>query len=55
MYIGDDRINKWGDKQREFMTNRDIWMTVGNTEYNAEKNIFEVEIEYGGRLEHEYK
>lgn len=55
MYIGDDQINIWGDKQREFMTNRNIWMSVGDTTYDTEKNIFKVELNYGGLMDHDYK
>jgi len=55
MYIGDNSINIWGDKQREFMTNRDIWMTVGKTEYNASRDIYRVELSYGGLMDHVYK
>lgn len=55
MYIGDDRINVWGDRQREFMTNRNIWMTVGKTEYIEDRGIYRVELNYGGRMEHDYK
>lgn len=55
MYIGDDRINIWGDRQREFMTNRNIWMTVGKTEYIEDRGIYRVELNYGGRMEHDYK
>lgn len=54
MYIGDDRINIWGDKQREFMTNRNIWMTVGHTEYDEARGVYRVEINYGGLMEHDY-
>ena len=55
MYIGDDRINIWGDRQREFMTNRNIWMTVGKTEYIEDRGVYRVELNYGGRMEHDYK
>lgn len=54
MYIGDKEINIWGDRQREFMTNRNIWMTVGDTEYDEERKLYKVEILYGGQLPHEY-
>lgn len=54
MFIGDDAINIWGNKQREFMTNRDIWMTVGDTTYDETRNVYKVELKYGGRMEHNY-
>ena len=54
MYIGDKELSSWGNKQREFMTNRNIWMTVGDTEYDEERQVYKVEILYGGQLPHEY-
>lgn len=54
MFIGDDAINIWGNKQREFMTNRDIWMTVGDTTYDEARNVYKVELRYGGLMEHDY-
>lgn len=54
MYIGDKSINTWGDRQREFMTNRNIWMTVGDTTYDEERKLYTVEITYGGLMEHDY-
>ena len=54
MYIGDKELSGWGDKQREFMTNRNIYVTVGDTEYDEERQVYKVEIFYGGQLPHEY-
>ena len=54
MWIGDKRVNGFGAKQREFMTNRDISFKVGNTKYNKARDVFEVELEYVGRLNHDY-
>lgn len=54
MFVGDDTINVWGNKQREFMTNRDIWMTIGDTTYDEARNIYKVELKYGGLMEHNY-
>lgn len=54
MFIGDDTINIWGNRQREFMTNRDIWMTVGETTYDESRKVYKVELEYGGLMDHDY-
>lgn len=54
MWIGDKRINGWGAKQREFMTNRDVTFKVGDTTFDKRRNIFVTEIEYVGRLPHDY-
>lgn len=54
MWIGDKRINGWGAKQREFMTNRDIVMRVGKTTYNKSRGVFEVEVFYEHREPHDY-
>lgn len=54
MWIGDKRINPWGANQREFMTNRDIIMRVGKTTYNKKRGVFEVEIFYENRENHDY-
>lgn len=54
MYIGDKRINKWGNRQREFMTNRDTAYRVGKTSFDTNKNIYVVELSYVGRLAHDY-
>ena len=55
MYIGDERVNFWGDKQREFITNRDIWITVGKSEVDESRGITKVELIFGGLMDHEYK
>ena len=54
MWIGDRRINGWEHKQREFMTNRDIVLTVGNATYDSRRKKFVVELIYKGRNEHDY-
>lgn len=54
MWIGDKRINGWGGKQREFMTNRDMYIKVGKTTYDKNRDIYTVNIEYTGIGEHDY-
>ena len=55
MWIGDSRINShFGTRQREFMTNRDVRYKVGNTRYDATRDVFVVELTYAGRLPHNY-
>lgn len=54
MWIGDTRINHFGVRQREFMTNRDIQFRVGDTKYNPRTRKYEVELIYVGRKEHDY-
>lgn len=54
VWVGDKRINDWGAKQREFVLNRDVQYEVGNSTYNANKGIFEVELKLVRRLEHDY-
>ena len=54
MWIGDKRINHFGVRQREFMTNRDIQFRVGQTTYNRRTGKYEVELIYVGRKEHDY-
>lgn len=54
MYIGDDRVNDWGNSQREFMTNRDTSFRVGKTKYDASRGVHVVELQYLGRQPHDY-
>lgn len=54
MWIGDKRINGWGTKQREFITNRDIIVRQGKTKYDKSRDMYIVELEYLGRKEHDY-
>lgn len=54
MYIGNKKINKWGNRQREFMTNRDTAYRVGKTSFDATRNVFVVELQYEGRMAHDY-
>ena len=54
MWIGDHRINGWGAKQREFMTNRDIRLKVGKTTYDSDRGVYVVELKYNGGLVHDY-
>ena len=54
MWIGDHRINGWGADQREFVTNRDTVWRVGKSRYNAERDIYEVELTYMRREKHDY-
>lgn len=61
MWIGNkitglgDYMNFWGDKQSEFMLNRDIWLKVGKTTWNAKRQVYEVELLFMGRDKHNYK
>lgn len=55
MWIGDKRIGWWGARQREFMTNRDVNYTIGKTTYNQSRGVYEVELTYAGRVEHDYE
>lgn len=64
MWIGDSRINGWGDDQREFITNRDIVLRpvsverVGSDYKTAHPESvgvkYKVVLEYQGRLDHDY-
>lgn len=57
MWIGDNRINAWGRRQREFITNRDTAYRIGNTttriDHNGKK-IYVVNMYYDGRQKHDY-
>ena len=67
MWLGDKRINGWGDRQREFMTNRDSVFVIGDAKTKKKKRVYdfwtgsyktlpiqEVHIYYIGRLPHDY-
>lgn len=54
MWIGDSRINPWGSKQREFMTNRDAVFKVGKSSFDSARRITTVELTYMGHTEHDY-
>ena len=54
MWIGDSRINGHGPRQREFMTYRDVWYTVGKTTYDSRRGVYVVELRYTGREKHDY-
>lgn len=54
MWIGDSRINGWGSKQREFMTNRDAVYKVGKSSFDSVRGITTVELTYMGHTEHDY-
>lgn len=55
MWIGDNHINGWGSRQREFMVNRDTIFRQGKTTYNESRGVYEVELHYVGRTKHKYK
>ena len=55
MWIGDHRINRhFGPEQREFVTNRDVAYRVGKTRYDADRDVYVVDIQFEARLEHDY-
>ena len=54
MYVGYQRLNGWGGKQREFMTNRDSWFKVGKSHYDKGRDIIVTEIEWVGLDAHDY-
>lgn len=54
MWVGHSKINGWGARQREFMTNRNIGLRVGKTTYNKSTGIYTVNMYYEGREEHDY-
>ena len=56
MWVGDSRINGWGPRQREFMTNRDIMVQVGDSYYDSKKGLTVVTLYYvGRRSKHKYE
>lgn len=54
MHYGDQRINAWGNQQREFMTNRDIVLRVGKTTFDNDSGKYVVDLYYEGRVAHDY-
>lgn len=54
MWLGDDRINNWGARQREFCLNRDTEYEVKSVNFDPERGIYTVALEYVGRHEHDY-
>lgn len=54
MWIGDERINGWGGRQREFMTNRDSLYSIGSSDYDEKRGIAIVNLYYIGRTKHKY-
>lgn len=54
MWLGDDRINDWGAQQREFCLNRDTEYEVKSVNFDPERGIYTVAMEYVGRQEHDY-
>lgn len=54
MWIGDNRINSWGSRQREFMTNRNANFRVDGVRYDSNKGIHVVTLTYLGHGEHDY-
>ena len=66
MWIGDTRINGWGDRQREFILNRDtVWKVTGYKKVTYKESggwgggshnreIWQVQLEYVGRERHKY-
>ena len=53
MWIGDSRINHWGAKQREFMTNRDSFYRIDRVHENRYGKIV-VDMTWIGRDQHDY-
>lgn len=54
MWIGDNRINGWGSRQREFMTNRNAHFRVDGVRYDSNKGIHVVTLTYLFHGEHDY-
>ena len=54
MWITDRSINAWGVRQREFLMSRDVRYRVGNTTYDSDRRVYVVELEYLGKLTHDY-
>lgn len=54
-WIGDSRVSPyWGARQREFITNRDIDVRVGDSRYDRRRDKYVVELEYVGRRRHPF-
>ena len=54
MWIGDKRINGWGTRQREFMTNRDSSFVIGDTRYDASRGVYVTQLTWVGHEKHSY-
>lgn len=54
MWVGDSRINRWNNTQREFLTNRDISVHVSKVFYDVSKDKYVVTLKYLTRLPHDY-
>ena len=54
MWIGHDKINGWGSRQREFMTNRNAHFRVDGVRYDSNKGIHVVTMTYLFHDEHDY-
>lgn len=54
MWIGDRRINGWGARQREYMTNRDSTYQVGDTRYDSRRKVYVTQLVYVGHEKHSY-
>lgn len=53
MWIGDRRVHTyWGSAQREYITNRDISVRVGDSYYDRHRGKYIVELDYVGRQKH---
>ena len=55
MWIGDSKIHGWGAAQREYITNRDISVRVGDSHYDRRRGKFIVELEYVGKKKHPWQ
>lgn len=54
MYIGDNRIDAWGAKQREVMVNRDTVWTPTGYHYDNNRRVWVVDMKYIGKTKHDY-
>ena len=54
MYIGDKRICGWGNKQREFLMNRDSLYKVGKVGYDKSRKVYTVDLTFMGHDKHDY-
>lgn len=54
MWIGDERINGWGTKQLEFLTNRDVWYRVGKSYMDKKRGVIVCEITFASLDVHDY-
>ncbi len=54
IYIGVKGYHAWGERQREFMLNRDINFLVGDSRYDSKRGVFEVDLYFDGRNPHDY-